>query len=183
MAPDGTAWVVGEGIVARSKGGAFDVLFRSESDEYQDVRAFAADDVWIAGDSNEVGSAGLLLHWDGKRLVRHENLTANFLSALTRTRDGTLWAVGLGGVMVHSPLGGEQDGLRPAASPEVGLPLVHRRARSEGSLVDAPHQRDRVGSGQPAPYSTRASAIANTSSITSTAKSRSSSEKIGRAHV
>lgn len=101
VAADGAVWIVGEGLIARRQGGSFEVLTRHEYDTYRDVHIVAPDDVWIAGSSNEIGSAGLVLHWDGRAFHRYAHLTANFLDAITRAPDGTIWAVGLGGVGVR----------------------------------------------------------------------------------
>jgi hypothetical protein len=106
VASDGTAWIGGEGVLFRSSGDALKTIARHEYDDYRAIALKSADDVWIAGDSNEIGSAGVALHWNGKKLERHERLTGNFLDAIAFGSGGEIWAVGLGGV------GARYDGSR-----------------------------------------------------------------------
>ncbi len=98
VAPDGTAWIGGDGVLFRSSGDSLAVVARHEYDEYRALAVKSADDVWIAGDSNEIGSAGLVVHWTGKKLERFERVAGNFLDAIALGPSGEIWVAGLGGV-------------------------------------------------------------------------------------
>ena len=105
--PDGTAWIGGDRVLLRAPQGKGMAVFRThEYDEFNGLHAAGPNDVWIAGDSTEIGSAGLLLRWTQGKMTRHEWMTANYLADVTVARDGTVWAVGLGGVGARSVDGG-----------------------------------------------------------------------------
>jgi hypothetical protein len=103
------------------------------SDDYRGIAIRAPNDVWFATDANEIGAAGTLVHWDGRKLHRLDHLAANFLSAVAALPDGSVWAVGLGGVTTYSP-----DGkvFRPA---QLGAhaTLEHLIAHPSGALLAA----------------------------------------------
>lgn len=98
VASDGTAWIGGDGILFRSSGDSLKTIARHEYDEYRAIALKDADDAWIACDSNEIGSAGLVVHWNGKKLERFEKIAGNFLDAIAVGAGGEIWVAGLSGV-------------------------------------------------------------------------------------
>ncbi|HEY5920764.1 MAG TPA: hypothetical protein VIV11_03795, partial [Kofleriaceae bacterium] len=134
VAPNGDVWLAGRGTLLVAKGGSKLVtISKHEYDEYRDISIRAADDVWVATNANEIGSAGTLVRWDGKQLHRFDHLTANFLSAVVALPGGAVWAVGLGGVAAHSTDG---KTFKPA---QLGThaTLDHLLAHPSGALVAA----------------------------------------------
>ena len=98
VASDGTAWIGGDGVLFRSSGDVLKVIARHEYDDYRAIALKSTDDVWIAGDSHDIGSAGLVLHWNGKKLERFESVAGNFLDAIAFGTGREIWVAGLGGV-------------------------------------------------------------------------------------
>ena len=128
--PDGTVWIGGYGILLRGKKGAPPVVLREhEFDDYKGLLVTGPDALWIAANSNEIGSAGLLLRWEGGALKRHEWLTANWLDGVV-VANGTVWAVGLGGVGVRST----DDGFEPIDT-GTGATLRAIYAHPSGALI------------------------------------------------
>jgi hypothetical protein len=104
VAANGDVWLAGLHtlLVAKRGSATLTTISKHEYDEYRGIAIRGPNDVWIATNANEIGSAGTLVHWDGKQLDRFDHLTANFLSAVAALPDGSIWAVGLGGVATHS---------------------------------------------------------------------------------
>lgn len=105
VGPDGTAWMVGDGVILRGDAKGLRLVQRHEHDDYRGIAIRGANDVWIATDANDLGAAGTLVHWTGKAFERHDKLTTNFLSTVVALPDGSVHAFGLGGVGVSSPDG------------------------------------------------------------------------------
>lgn len=102
-ASNGDVWLAGDGALFTAKaGGALKRIAKHGSDDYRGIAIRAPNDVWIAADARDIGSAGTLLHWDGKRLTRFDRLTADGLHAVAVTPSGEIWAVGPEGVATHS---------------------------------------------------------------------------------
>jgi hypothetical protein len=134
VAANGDVWIAGNGaILVARKGGAFSRIARHEHDDYRGLAIRGPNDVWIATNANDIGSAGTLLHWDGKRLARFDKLTANFLSSVAVLPGGAVWAVGLGGVATYSADG---KTFRPVRT-DTGVTMSHVIARAPGTLVIA----------------------------------------------
>jgi hypothetical protein len=135
VAENGDVWLAGRLTLLVAKGGSakLTTVSKHEYDDYRGIAIRAPDDVWIATDANEIGAAGTLVHWNGKQLERFDHLTANFLSAVVALPDGSVWAVGLGGVATHS-----KDGktFKPA---ELGAhsTLDHLIVHPSGALLAA----------------------------------------------
>ncbi|HZO14124.1 MAG TPA: hypothetical protein VFB62_12720, partial [Polyangiaceae bacterium] len=103
VAPNGDVWLAGNGFLFRARaGGALVRVAKHEYDDYRQVVVRKPDDVWIATDANEIGSAGTLLHFNGKGFERFDHLTTNFLYSVIALPSGEVWAVGLGGVAAYS---------------------------------------------------------------------------------
>src|SRR5262249_11399723 len=102
--------------------------------DYRGIAIRKPDDVWIAVNTAEIGSAGALLHWNGTKLVRIEHVTANFLSDVAFVGNA-IWAVGLGGVAAYSA-----DGVkfRPVAT-GTSQTLEHVVALPNGAVIAAGH--------------------------------------------
>src|SRR5262249_31789356 len=83
----------GEGrlLVARGGAGKLTTVATHKTDDYRGIAIRAPNDVWIATNANDIGSAGTLLHWNGTKLVRFDHLTANFLSAVAFVGNA-IWA-------------------------------------------------------------------------------------------
>lgn len=90
------AWIIGDGIILRGDGASFSVLARHPHDDYRAISIRAPNDVWIAGDARDIGSAGLVLHWDGKKLHRYEGIHSSAFRAI-HAAPGAVWAVGISG--------------------------------------------------------------------------------------
>src|SRR3569623_105948 len=116
-ASNGDVWIAGDGalFLARASG-ALKRIAKHASDDYRGIALRAPDDVWLATDARDIGSAGTLLHWDGKRLARFARLPADGLHAVAVTPGGELWAVGLEGVATHSTDGHTFKGAHPGAA-------------------------------------------------------------------
>ncbi len=103
VASNGDVWVVGDGAVfVARKGGALVRIQSHKTDDYRGLSIRSPDDVWIATNANDLGSAGTLLHWDGKTFERFDHVTANYLDAVVALPGGAVYAVGLGGVAAYS---------------------------------------------------------------------------------
>ncbi len=132
VASNGDVWIVGDGamFVAR-KGGALTRVFSHKTDDYRGLSIRAPDDVWIATNANDLGSAGTLLHWDGKTFERFDHLTANFLDAVVALPNGAVYAVGLGGVATYSA-----DGkMFRAMQTDSTVTLSHLIAKAPGTAI------------------------------------------------
>ncbi len=129
---NGDVWLAGYQAILLAKGGK--KLARIQTHAYDDYRHVAVrepDDVWIATNANDIGSAGTLLHWDGTKLTRFDRLTANFLSSVVALPSGAVWAFGLGGVATFSPDG---KTFRPAAT-GCSVLLDQALAHTSGALL------------------------------------------------
>jgi hypothetical protein len=103
VAANGDVWMAGVHVVFQAKrGGKLVRVTTHKYDDYNDISIRAPDDVWFATNANEIGAAGTLVHWNGKTFERFDHLTANYLSAVVAKPDGSVWAVGLGGVATSS---------------------------------------------------------------------------------
>jgi hypothetical protein len=133
VAANGDVWIAGAGalLVAKAGGAKLTRIAKHEHDEYRGISIRAPNDIWFATNANEIGSAGSLLHYNGKALERFDHLTANFLSAVVALPDGAIWAVGLGGVATHSADG---KTFKPA---QLGaqVTLDHLLAHPSGALL------------------------------------------------
>ncbi len=128
---DGTAWIGGDRVLLRApQGKNLAITVTHEFDEYRGLAIAGPGDLWIAGNSTEIGSAGMILRWSGGALARHDNLTANYLRDLTTTPDGQVWAVGLGGVAARSTKSGFE-----AVDTGTGATLDHIYAHPNGTLI------------------------------------------------
>ncbi len=132
VAKNGDVWLAGNSALFLAKGGGKLIrIAKHPYDDYKHIAIRAPDDIWIATDANDIGSAGTLLHWNGKKLERHDKLTANYLSAVVALDSGEVWAVGLGGVATRR---GPKGVFRPLDT-RTDRSLDHVLAHPSGRLV------------------------------------------------
>jgi len=132
VATNGDVWVVGDGAVfVARKGGALVRIASHKTDDYRGLSIRAPDDVWIATNANDLGSAGTLLHWNGQTFERFDHVTANYLGAVAALPNGAVYAVGLGGVAAYSADGKTFRALRTDST----VSLTHLVAKAPGTAV------------------------------------------------
>ncbi len=131
-ASNGDVWIAGDGaLFVAKKGGPLKRVAKDDHDDYRGIAIRAPDDVWIATDARDIGSAGTLLHWDGKHFARFDRLTPDGLHAVAVLPSGEVWAVGPEGVATHSSDGRTFKGAQTAAD------LDSLIALPSGALVGA----------------------------------------------
>jgi hypothetical protein len=67
------------------------------------IHGAGSEQVWAIGDALVAwdGSGGAILHWDGVSVEQPARLTSNMLYGITSIPAGDLFAVGLGGTILH----------------------------------------------------------------------------------
>jgi hypothetical protein len=132
VAANGDVWIAGDGAIFQAKrGGKLVQITKHEHDDYRDISIRAPDVVWFATNANEIGAAGTLVHWNGTALERFDHLTANYLSAVVAKPDGSVLAVGLGGVATYSADGKTFKPLQVGAQ----VTLTHLIVHANGTVL------------------------------------------------